>query len=207
MDLVLLLITLIAGTLLIRWWPALRFVASFKAPLGGVLKDTEFNYAQVRLLPRWKPATLLNEGAALQATDPLGHRYLVVISESREDFDEFLDVGEHARLTLDRLIGSLQVLRFEGPQSTRVGGFPAVQYEIEGYHERTCVTYLHTTVAGDRAFHQVIAWATRSKYDRKVFEDLLDGFSEVPGPPARPRPRRHGPTPPETPSRSRYDVH
>ena len=163
MDLVLLLITLIAGTLLIRWWPALRFVASFKTPPGGVLRDAEFNYAQIRLLPRWKPASLLNEGASLQATDPLGHRYLVVISEAREDFHESLDVGEHARLTLDRLIGSLDVLKFSGPESALVGGFPAVQYEIEGFHERTCVTYLHTTIAGNRAFHQVIAWATCSK--------------------------------------------
>jgi hypothetical protein len=205
MDLLLLLITFLALALLIRWSPSLRFVASFRAPAGGVLGDTEFNYSQIRLLPRWKPATLLNEGASLQAIDPLGQRFLVVISESREDFDENLDVAQHACLTLGRLTSELRLVRFEGPKSTEVAGFPAVQYEIEGFLDRTCLTYLHTTVAGDRAFHQVIAWATCSRYNRKVFEDLLEGFSEVPGPAARPR--RPLAASVDVPNQSRYDVH
>jgi hypothetical protein len=205
MNLLLLLITFSALALLILWGPSLRFVASFRRPPGGVLRDTEFNYSQIRLLPRWKPATLLNEGASLQATDPTCHRFLVVISESREDFYEYLDVAEHARLTLERLTSELKIVRVEGPQSTEVAGFPAVQYEIEGFLDRACLTYLHTTVAGDRAFHQLIAWATSSRYNRKVFDDLLEGFSEVPGPAARPR--RPLTAPVDVPNRSRFDVH
>jgi hypothetical protein len=67
------------------------------------------------------------------------------------------------------------------------------------------LTYLHTTVAGRRAFHQVLAWATRSWFDRPTFERLLDGFAEQAGPDPRPQPVQS--TPIEVPVSSRYDVH
>ena len=57
-----------------------------------------------------------------------------------------------------------------------------MQFEIEGFHDNTWLKYLHTTVEGKRAFHQVIGWATQSRYSREVFEALLDGFAELPGP-------------------------
>ena len=53
-------------------------------------------------------------------------------------------------------------------------------YEIEGFFQQTRIKYLHTTIAGRRAFHQVLAWATHSRYDRESFERVLNGFSELP---------------------------
>ena len=47
-----------------------------------------------------------------------------------------------------------------------IGGYDALQYQIEGFYQQTRIKYLHTTIAGRRAFHQVLAWATYSRYDR-----------------------------------------
>jgi hypothetical protein len=51
----------------------------------------------------------------------------------------------------------------------------------------------------------VLTWATRSWYDRAVFEGVLEGFAEQQGPDPRPQPMQV--TPLEVPVASRYDVH
>ena len=197
-------ITILAVILLIRWWPAIRALVMFRRPASGVLRDSELGYAQVLLPPRWRPTARLNEQATLQATDPILHRYLIVVSESREDFEPSLKLEEHAAMTLQTLAASVQVLGVRGPEPTQVQGLPAVQYELEAYCDRTRLKYLHTTIAGARAFHQVLSWAPYSKYDRTVFERLLDGFEELPGP----VPDRSGsPVMYQGPDRSRYGLH
>jgi hypothetical protein len=61
-----------------------------------------------------------------------------------------------------------------------VGGFDALQYEVEASTDTGPLVYLHTTIAGNRAFHQVLCWSARATYDRGAFERLLDGFTERP---------------------------
>jgi hypothetical protein len=77
-------------------------------------------------------------------------------------------------------IEAIRVVACSGPERRTVGGFDAVQYEIEGFFQQTRVKYLHTTVAGRRAYHQVLAWAPFTRYDRASFERVLNGFSELP---------------------------
>jgi hypothetical protein len=172
---------------------------------GAVLSDSEVGLAQLTLPPGWLPATDLNDGSWLQALDPLRNRYLMVISESREDFDGDMDVQEHSSRTRAALAASVRLLAVRGPQERQVAGFRAVQYELDALSDRTLITYLHTTVEGHRGFHQVLAWATRSWFDRPTFEKLLDGFIERPGPDPRPQPTQE--TPLEVAITSRYDVH
>jgi hypothetical protein len=204
MDLFLPLITIFAVSWLFLWWPALRRVATFRRPSAGVLRDSEVGYAQVRLPPRWRPSGGLNEQATLQAIDPLLHRSVLVISESRGDFDPAMKLEEHAAITVEILAASLQVVGFHGPQQRRVAGLPAIQYELEGFHERTWLKYLHTTIEGQRAFHQLVAWAPHTKYSREVFEQLLEGFEELPGP----SPETRGSSILyQGPPQSRYDAH
>lgn len=172
---------------------------------GAVAGDAEVGLAQVSLPPGWLPASDLNDGAWLQAVDPLRNRYLIVISESREDFDGVMDAQEHSARTRTTLAASVRLLAVRGPQERQVGGFRAIQYELDALTDRTLLTYLHTTVEGRRAFHQVLTWATRSWFDRPTFERLLDGFVELPGPEPRPQPIQD--TPIEVPVSSRYEVH
>ena len=182
MDILVFAITLFVLASLVAWWPAVRAVVAWRRPAAGILRDADLGYAEVALPPRWRPARFLNDAASLQALDPVRRRYLIVISESREDFKGDLTLDEHAAQTLKALADSVRVVSLTGPRQGKLGGFDMLQYEIEAFHRGTWVKYLHTTIAGRRAFHQVLGWATRSTYDRATFESLLRGFSELPGP-------------------------
>jgi hypothetical protein len=145
------------------------------------MRDTELGLASLRLPVRWRPATSLNEQAVIQAADPLRQRFAVVISEPREDFDGSIDLSDHAGRTLAQLADSLRVVAINGPTERTVGGCRTLQFEVEGYHQGVRLVYLHTTIEGRRAYHQVLVWSTRSAYDRRLFDDVIDGFEELPG--------------------------
>jgi hypothetical protein len=203
------LLSTVVTIFVIAWltasWPEFWRVPKMMRRRGAVLGDSELGLAQVRLPDGWIPATDLNEGSWLQALDPLRNRYLIVISESRDDFDPQMDAQEHSSRTRAALAASVRLLAVRGPSERQVGGFRAIQYELDALTDRTMLTYLHTTVEGHRAFHQVLTWATRSWFDRSVFERVLDGFVEQPGPEPRTQPIQAAPV--EVRVTSRYDVH
>lgn len=199
------LITVFVLAWLTASWPEFWRSPKTQRRRGAILGDSELGLAQVTLPLGWLPASDLNEVGWLQARDPLRNRYLLVISESRDDFDPGMNAREHSSRTRASLAASVRLLAVRGPEERQVAGFRAVQYELDALSDRTLLTYLHTTVEGHRAFHQVLAWATRSWFDRPTFERLLDGFVEQPGPDPRPLPMQD--TAIEVPVSSRYDVH
>jgi hypothetical protein len=170
-----------------------------------VLKDCDLGYAQLTLPSGWRQATDLNDASPLQALDPVQGRYILVLSESRGDFESSVDLYEHSSRTREILGRSVRLLAVRGPQEREVGGFRAVQYELDATFDATYLTYLHTTVEGHRAFHQVLAWSTCSRYDRPIFERMLDDFVELPGPEPQPPSLIASPVPVR--SSSRYEVH
>ena len=183
MELLVPLITLYVALLLIRPLRTRARTAAFKKsqPSRRVLKDTELDLASLKLPARWRAAAALNDQAALQATDPLRQRFAVVISEPREDFDGAMDISDHAGRTLAQLADSLRLVAINGPTERLVNGCRALQFEVEGYHQGVRLVYLHTTIEGRRAFHQLLVWSTRSAFDRVLFDEVVDGFEELPG--------------------------
>ena len=130
---------------------------------------------------------------------------MIVISEFKSDFPT-LTLDEHARLTLSTLVSSKRLLAVRGPWRRLVGGHEALQYEIDAMSHDWRVTYLHTTVAGERGLHQILGWATSHRYSRAGLDRILDGFSELPS--AAPVVATPPPTPPpEWDSTSKYQVH
>ena len=184
MELLIPLITLYVGLLLIRpsRTPAPASSTARQQPTGRSVNDGELGLATITLPARWRVATALNDQAAIQATDPFRQRFAVVISESREDFDVTVDLSDHAGRTLAQLADSLRLVAINGPSERMVRGCRALQFEVEGYHQGVRLVYLHTTIEGRRGYHQVLAWSTRSAYDRKVFDEVVDGFEERSGP-------------------------
>jgi hypothetical protein len=162
-------------------WDRLRERFSGVRPRGEVLIDDE-GLARFDLPSGWAPAGAVNVEASLQICDHRRRRFAIVFSEAREDFERGMTLDAHSSSTRSQLTASLRVLDVRGPQYREVGGFPAVQYEIEGALNLGIFRYLHTTIEGARAFHQVLCWTKKSRFDRLQFERLLDAFSEVPGP-------------------------
>lgn len=182
------LITLLAVLYLLLYRDRLRHVASLFS-VDSIVRDTGYGLSELRLPRGWRRARDLNDGAGIEVIDPVRRRYAIVFSESREDFDAAFKLDRYSADTRETLTSSVLVLGTSDPERRRVRGFDAIQYEIEVVDAMTELKYLHTAVLGRRAFHQLIAWAPRSCYSRPVFEKLIDGFREIPGP--EPRPREH----------------
>lgn len=182
MELLVPLITLYVGLLLIRPLRTRARAAAVRQPAPArQLRDGELGLATLELPTRWRAAASLNEQAGIQATDPVRQRFAVVISEPRDDFDITVDLSDHAGRTLTQLADSLRLVAINGPSERTVRGFRALQFEVEGYHQGVRLMYLHTTIEGRRAYHQVLAWCTKSAYDRQLFDQVIDGFDELPG--------------------------
>jgi hypothetical protein len=207
MDTIVFLITLSAGALAVHYKDRLRHFVPGGASDPRALVDQSSGLARLELPAGWRKAQDLNDTASIEAIQPLYGRHVIVISDAVEDFVPDMTVFEHAANTRTELTGGIRLVACSGPARRTVGGFDALQYEIEGFFQQTRIKYLHTTVAGRRAFHQVLAWSTYSRYDREVFDRLLDGFTELPDLAAA---AAQTPLPSEplhvTPV-SRYDVH
>jgi hypothetical protein len=180
MDTIVFLITISATAWVARYKERLRGLVSPRAPQASVLVDRMLGLARLELPEGWRAARDLNETASIEAIHAPFGRHVIVISDAIEDFVPEMTVYEHSINTRAELTGSIRLVSCSGPERRTVGGFDAVQYEIEGFFQQTRVKYLHTTVAGRRAYHQVLAWAPFTRYDRPSFERLLNGFSELP---------------------------
>jgi hypothetical protein len=180
MDTIVILITLSAGALAVHYKERLRHFVPRRHSDPRVMVDQSLGLARLELPDGWRPAHDLNETASIEAVNALHGRHAIVISDAVEDFVPEMTVFEHSSNTRQELTGNIQLISCTGPERRMVGGFVALQYEIEGFFQQTRIKYLHTTIAGDRAFHQVLSWATYSRYDRESFERLLNGFSELP---------------------------
>lgn len=180
MDTIVFLITISAGVLAFRYKERLQHFVPARQDGRKVLVDRALGLARLELPEGWRPARDLNETATIEAMHAVHGRHVIVISDAVEDFVPEMTVLEHSANTRSELASSIKLIACSGPERRTVGGFESVQYEIEGFFQQTRVKYLHTTVAGRRAFHQVLAWATHSRYDRAAFEGLLNGFTELP---------------------------
>jgi hypothetical protein len=208
MDTIVFLITLSAGALVVRYKERLRRLVPIPlAASANVLIDQTLGLARLELPQGWRAAQDLNETASIEAIHALYGRHVIVISDATEDFVPEMTVLEHSQNTRAELTSSIRLIACSGPERRRVGGFDAVQYEIEGFFQQTRIKYLHTTVAGKRAYHQILAWSTSSRYDRDSFERVLNGFSELADAHAAAKAMPIPMQPLQVIPASRYDVH
>jgi dihydrofolate reductase len=180
MDTIVLLITLSAGVLAVHYKERWRTFVPGRPGGPRSLVDQSLGLARLELPDGWRQAEDLNDNASIEAINSLHGRHVIVISDAIEDFVPEMTVYEHSVNTRAELTANIQLISCSGPERRMIGGYDALQYEIEGYYQQTRIKYLHTTIAGRRAFHQVLAWATYSRYDRTAFDRLLAGFSELP---------------------------
>ena len=89
----------------------------------------------------------------------------------------------YSQITFGRLCELHRLIEVNGPEKRTVGEFDALQVEaVMIVANHFVFKYLHTSIAGHRCFHRVIVWSTQSLYDRALFDRLIDGFRERPGP-------------------------
>jgi hypothetical protein len=144
-----------------------------------ILKSTD-GQSQIILPGGWKEHPKLNDAAQLQASNLTKNLYVVVLTESKEDFDN-LSLAEHSAITRNRLLESLTAYEVKGPWNLNIKGTPAIQFEIRGLAKNFNVAYLHTTVETAKNFHQILAWTSKSGFEknRAELERIIDSFLEI----------------------------
>ncbi len=152
-------------------------------PTAAISRDGK---CRVELPDGWGPLEDLHDDADLQVGNRKRETYLIVLSEPRSSFADDVTCQDHARMTLKTLRSNLERAKVvKGPTELTIKGRPAVQYEVHGIatRSRLKIAYLHTTIAGDQHFHQVLAWTLQSrlKENRGELERAINSFSEESG--------------------------
>ncbi|PSB03344.1 hypothetical protein [Merismopedia glauca] len=153
-------------------------------PASGNAYVSENGEIQVNLPSGWSKATGLNAKAELQVSNPSRDMYLIVLSESKEDFEKAgqeVNLQKHSDITKGILLKSLKNAQTNGPKSLTVNGNPALQDEISGVTSNLKVVYLHTTVETDDNYHQILAYTSQDDFakNRSEIEEVINSFQEV----------------------------
>lgn len=157
----------------------------FEIPTGGsdgteVAKSIDGKF-QVTMPTGWSVQSELNDAADIQVANPFKEGYLVVLSESKADFEK-PTMEWHSETTRTGVLESLTDGQVTvGPKSLDINGKPAVQYEIRGMTDGLKVIYLHTTVDTGDHLHQILAWTLTSYYDdnRPILDSVINSFKSV----------------------------
>lgn len=141
---------------------------------------------RVTLPPGWSVRPeLKKEDASIKVGDPTRETYLEVFTEAKADYADDLTYRGHSDLTRAQLMKNIdQPLIVSGPKELVINGRRAVQYEIHGVAKtaRIKLAYLHTTVDGEKSFHQLVAWTLQSRLagNRQTLDDAINSFTDVP---------------------------
>jgi hypothetical protein len=97
----------------------------------------------------------LNHDADVQVGNIDLHQYLIVVPDNKAELAT--NLGRFARTGVDTLTRGLRGTQVSGPRPLRVGGRPALQYEVHTVVGTTCIVYWHTSVEGVAHYYQVVA--------------------------------------------------
>ena len=156
-----------------------------RAKKPTVLKSADGKY-QLTIPGDWREDAALLDEAVLKASNRANELYVIVLSESKEDFADDVTLEKFTTLTRDAMKGNVVSPELTEPQPTSINGNPAMQYELRGTVDSMKVAYINTTVETTEHYHQIIAWTLRSRYDKNqgALREVTQTFKEAPG--ARP---------------------
>jgi hypothetical protein len=114
----------------------------------------------------WTKVPELNKQASLQVGNKSKEAYLIVITDTKADLDNFT-LEKHHQQTRDRMLQKMKNASGTQPVSLRIDGHPALQDELTGTEKGTNVVFLHTTVDDGDSFQQILAWTLKSRWQKQ----------------------------------------
>lgn len=124
--------------------------------------------ARLRVPKDWSELKDLNDAAKLQAGNRSKEQFVIVLSESKADFDD-MTLQKHHQFTRDAMIQKMKNASAGETLEITVNGQPALQDEISGTQDGMNIVFLHTTVEEGDNFHQILAWTSKSRWgDQKA---------------------------------------
>ena len=114
----------------------------------------------------WTKLPELNKRASLQVGDKSKEVYLIVITDTKADLDNFT-LEKHHQQTRDRMAQKMKDASATQPVSLTIDGHPALQDEITGTENGANVVFLHATVDAGDHFQQILAWTLKSRWQKQ----------------------------------------
>jgi len=137
---------------------------------------------EVRVPSSWSTQAHLNDAASIQVANTSKEEYLLVLTESKQDFAPDMTLDKYANIIVDSMKtkGTVKGITVTTPVHIQVGGLPAVQYEIEGTIDYLNLRYLVTFVDGKTHYHQIMTWSLKSRFadNRAALLDATSSFRE-----------------------------
>ena len=114
----------------------------------------------------WTKLPELNKQASLQVGNKSKEVYLIVITDTKADLDNFT-LEKHHQQTRDRMLQKMKNASGTQPVSLTIDGHPALQDELTGTEKGTNVVFVHTTVDDGDHFQQILAWTLKSRWQKQ----------------------------------------
>jgi Domain of unknown function (DUF4190) len=114
----------------------------------------------------WTKLPELNKQASLQVGNKSKEVYLIVITDTKADLDNYT-LEKHHQQTRERMLKKMKNSSATQSVSLTIMGHPALQDELTGTEKGTNVVFLHTTVDDGDHFQQILAWTLKSRWQEQ----------------------------------------
>jgi hypothetical protein len=121
---------------------------------------------KVTVSSMWTKVPELNKEAKLQVGYKSKEMYLMVFTDAKSAVGN-MNLEQHHQLTRDRMLQKMQNASATGSVPLTIDGHPAMQDQVSGTQNGTNLVFLHTTVAEDDYFQQILAWTLKSRWQEQ----------------------------------------
>jgi len=126
----------------------------------------------------WSTRRVLKEGATIQASNVVSDKYIIVLQESKIDFQKGTSLKDYTGLVVNLMRNNLTDPSSTPPVNITVNGMKAQLFEISGSIDKMNLKYLVAAVESKESFHQIILWTLPSKYDslKGEYRKIIDSY-------------------------------
>lgn len=148
--------------------------------VDGTVMSSPDGAVQIITPDDWDAMSDLNAVAIIQAANLVKEQYIIVIDDSKEEFEE-PDLAQYSDVTSQLIVDGLVGTEVGTPTPLTINGNSALQKEIKGTIDDVNVAYLHTSIETDTHFYQLLAWTLTSQFDKNgpILKDVTNSFQEA----------------------------
>ncbi len=130
----------------------------------------------IRVPEKWATKDLLPT-AVIQAANLIDENYVVVIEDSKVDFEDNLPFESYSENIQKQLMANIKNGQIEGAvKELQIAKLPAKQFVFLGSAEGIKVAYVVTLIETDKSFYRVLAWTMQSRFEKN--KTLLQNVSK-----------------------------
>lgn len=139
------------------------------------------NTLQIAAPSDWSKDSSLHDEADLAISNRLSEKYLLVLSDPKQELDSSFTLQDYADTIAANLQEAVENVSVDKPNLTVVDNQVAVQFNAKGEVDGIRVAYFVTLVETPTHFHQIMAWTEERSFDtlKKELQKVSSSFREV----------------------------